>query len=141
MTVNDERENDLEILVNSDFSNDFSKINFGRPRVDTGMRKLIEELHINAQLINNYPHNDSVNYKNTQAIRFAAPKETMQMADYVDMKTLESVFNELVPFVKVRKQKGVYHLVVLDEKTQLAYGNPLIQGHWQYKTPHYPVQL
>lgn len=126
LTVNDIHADSIEILVLSDFSGEMLDLSTIHLNIDTNMRNFIEEMYVNSQLTDIYGGFDTLKSIATSAIRFSTPMVSIKLDDYVPMNSIEAVFNELVPFVKVRKKNQTYVLEVLDEKTKLTYDKPII---------------
>ncbi len=57
---------------------------------------------------------------------FDDPKLSIVLANYIETPTLEMVFKELIPSVRVRKHKDSYKLSVVDFENDRLYKNPLI---------------
>lgn len=119
-------EEEAEILINNDFSTEFNPFVLNPPVVDTSMKRFIEEMYTAAQVNQYFPPENMVIHDQGKPIRFSEPDVSVRLDKFVEMKTLESVFNELVPYVKVRKANNIYHLEVLDEKTNQIYDKPLL---------------
>lgn len=117
-----------KILINSDFSNNYPKLNKIYPDIDTTDQRLLEELFINHQLEAMNQKNDPELFssENTYKLGFGTPDISIRLEDYIDLPSMEVVLNEIVPYVKVRKRKGNYRLTILDSETGLTYENHLI---------------
>jgi len=128
LCVGSERENELEILINSDFVNSYTSFYSTPTILDTSMRSFIEDIYVNAQVKEYYSETDtaSVDRSQPKLIRFPEPFESILIDDYIALPTLRDVINEIVPYVRVQKKKDKFSLEVLDKKTNQTYGNPLI---------------
>lgn len=95
---------------------------------DTSMQDLITEMYLNYQLSNlsgniKITEHDSYNCK----IPFMASNLTRYvMSDYIQLASIQELFNEVIQFVKIRKQKDGYTFVVLDNNTRIEYTDPLV---------------
>jgi len=126
LTLKSPREDELEILVESDFSNDYPVLHNPGLVIDTSMRHLIEEFYINVQVSENQAPIEVKSETQTTAIRFSEPDKSIRLDDYVSMSSLEATLNELVPYVKVRKKSDKYYLEIIDETTKMIYKDPLL---------------
>jgi hypothetical protein len=128
LCVDSEHENELEILVNSDFVNNYEAFYTTPTILDTSFRKFIQDLYINAQLEAYKNARDTIQVlpKNYTPIRFPEPSASILLDDYIALPTLREVINEIVPFVKVQKKRDIFSLEVLDPLTNQLYGDPLI---------------
>jgi hypothetical protein len=128
LCVNSRNESDLEIMVNSDFVNDYDAFYATPTILDTSMRLFIEDLYVNAQLKTYASASDSfpVIEKKYKPIRFPESSTSILLDDYIALPTLREVINEIVPFVKVQKKKDEYSLEVFDPLTNQVFGDPLI---------------
>ena len=126
LTVRDERETTLEILLKNEFSGIVPDLSFNRFSLDTSMAAFVEESYINAQVYKELEVDVEQEASEIKAIRFSAPTSSILLSDYVAMPTLTSVFNELMPFVRAKNRGDKYYLEVLDEKTNLTYEYPLL---------------
>lgn len=128
LCVDSEKENELEILVNSDFVNDYASFYATPTLLDTSMKSFIEDLYVNAQLKAFANANDTFSgaKKKYKPIRFPASSTSILVDDYIALPTLREVINEIVPYVKVQKKKDKFSLEVFDPVTDQLYGDPLI---------------
>ena len=127
LCIGNKQDDDLEILVNSDFVRDFPSFYAAPLILDTSTRRFIEDLYVNAQVKEYFVEKDtSVTLGKQKAIRFPEPDESILLDDYIPFPTLKDVINEIVPFVRVARKGDDFSLVVLDKKTNQSYGNPLI---------------
>jgi len=128
LCVDSKRENELEILINSDFVNSYPSFYSTPTILDTSMRQFIEDMYVSAQVKEYYsePDTSSVYKSKQKLIRFPEPFESILVDDYIALPTLREVINEIVPYVRVQKKKDNFSLEVLDKKTNQTSGNPLI---------------
>lgn len=128
LCVNSRNESDLEIMINSDFVNDYDAFYATPTILDTSMRHFIEDLYVNAQLKTYASASDSfpVIEKKYKPIRFPESSTSILLDDYIALPTLREVINEIVPYVKVQKKKDEFSLEVFDPVTNQVYGDPLI---------------
>lgn len=119
---------DQEIFVNNDYLNNFPDLERIPIEIDTGDRKLLEEMFINFQLEQLQKEVDISTSTDEESYRlgFGIPDISIRLEDYIDLPSMEVVLNEIVPYVKIRKRKGKYHMSILDSETGLTYENHLI---------------
>lgn len=95
---------------------------------DSNMRNLLTRMYINSQYNNHYSNTkvtDSVTNECNSPL-FAGNLSSYNMSDYIQMPTTRELFNEIIPFVRVRNYKDDYQFVVLDDHTRVEYTNPLV---------------
>lgn len=124
---NDEEEN-MEILVNNDYSKNLPGYRYSAVIPDTGAFNFIKSLYVNAQLSQQYNNVSTMPLitDTLRPIRFTKPNINIVLDDYIPMETLTDVINELVPYAKVRKSKDKHYLVLVDDKAQTTYDDPLV---------------
>ncbi len=119
---------DAEIIVDNDFSTSFPLFADFPVQVDANSGSFIINMFRNKQLAYGFkeviksfhPHTDSVPFP------FQEPETSVVLADYVQLPTLKEVFNEIVTYVSVRRQKGHYSFHVLNDRDETLYKNPLV---------------
>ncbi|MDA3953907.1 MAG: hypothetical protein PF485_09685 [Bacteroidales bacterium] len=123
-----EEENTHEILVKSSFSSDYTPIS---PTIfiDNDDAELIQELYINAKINQKFNKNQDNNL--TKKGEFSSfnindNKTTIIPDDYIDLETMQELFNEIIPGISVKKNKNKFVFKVLDENSIFLIGNPLI---------------
>ena len=124
----DKEESQREIKIVSDFTNDYLPVNAGYPVMDTAQRTMLEQLYLNYQL-SDYtfrPVKEQHTYNYYSLFGFLNPNITIRLADYIDLPDMETVINEIVPFVRAKKRKGHFAISVFDDKLQMEYQKPLI---------------
>ncbi|MCF8367761.1 MAG: hypothetical protein K9G76_01875 [Bacteroidales bacterium] len=116
-----------EILVNTDFSEDFPEFNQAPLAIDFTYRDLIESMLVNYQLsIAKEENTLSSETPYTFSSGFGEPEISIKLADYIDLPSMDVVLNEIVPFVKFRERKGQYKFTIIDSQTNLIYTDPLV---------------
>jgi hypothetical protein len=96
--------------------------------IDSGKIELIKEIYLNdqiskifRQISKQYPVNpDSV------ITLFNNPEISVMIDDYIKLPTLLEVFEEIVPFVKVKKTGGNFTFEMYDEKDKIMLEEPLV---------------
>lgn len=118
----------LEIKINTDFSSDFPKLNSIPLTIDSSNTKLIEDMFIAYQIAKafNTSNKSQVNFNKHLPYSFDQPEISIVLDDYIETPTMEIVFKELVPNVRVRKKNNKYTLTIFDTEQELFYSDPLI---------------
>lgn len=118
----------LEIKINTDFSSDFPKLNSIPLTIDSSNTKLIEDMFIAYQIAKafNTSNKSQVNFNKHLPYSFDQPEISIVLDDYIETPTMEMVFKELVPNVRVRKKNNKYTLTIFDTEQELFYSDPLI---------------
>ena len=119
---------ELELKVNIDFEVDFPLLNKIALTVDSSDTKLLEQMLIASQTPKAYniiPKEKDLSIRHLP-YSFENPQLSIVLDDYIETPTMEMVFKELVPNVKVRKKNNKYRLSIFDTEQELFYNDPLI---------------
>ena len=119
---------ELELLVNNDFLRSYPTLISTPLDLDSTQIPFIEELYINTQaskIFNTETGNKAIPSNNLPFI-FSNSEFSLDLDNYVDNPSLEVIFRELVPSVKVKHDGGKYSLTVTDPDRKIAQSNPLI---------------
>ena len=121
-------EQEQEILINSDFSNDFPDVSDAFRPPDSSSARFIEELWTNLQLSRHFPDDSAVQCSPHKQLPFLFGEEmiTKKLDDYISLGSMKEVFNEIIPFVKLKETDGHYQLSVFNTRTEMIFHNPLI---------------
>jgi len=122
------KDDELELKVNLDFSPIFPKLNSIPLTIDSSDKKLLEQLLVASYTAKAYditPKNQDYSISHLP-YSFENPQTSVILDNYIETPTLEMVFKELVPGVRVRKQKGIISLSIFDNERELFYNDPLI---------------
>lgn len=95
---------------------------------DSSYRFLLTNMYIASQVNNIYSverRKEIINTRNNKP-PFLDNLDNILISDFVQMATTQELFNEIVPFVKVRLKSGNYHFIVYDDDLEAQYGNPLV---------------
>ncbi|MCB2208452.1 MAG: hypothetical protein KQH67_09150 [Bacteroidetes bacterium] len=125
LTLKSSRENELEILIESDFMNEYPLFTEPDFVIDTNMREMLTDMYINAQVSGRVIHEDTLTEVVENVFRFE-PDETVFLNDFVAMQSFESVINEIVPNIKIRKRSQHYYFKIYDDITGVYYEDPLV---------------
>lgn len=121
--------NDLELLIDRDFSQDALQLPSYPVELNDSLSALITEMSVNAQVSRQY-YPKVVQTPEVQAagdmMFYGHPTSTVKFDDFIRLPTLEEYFSEVVPQVAVRKSRGVKRLVLLGEHPDLAIYPPLL---------------
>ena len=118
----------IEILLNNDFSSQFTSLVDIAPDIDESARRLLEGMLLNQQVSLNFNNpNEVVSLPVTKVPAwFGNDMNTIVLADYIAFNTIREVFNEIVPQVRLKEQDGKYKLHVYDEQSEIYYEDPLV---------------
>jgi len=128
LSVDNNTTNELEILVNNDFSINYPVLPESSFVLDSTYRQLIEEMYVNHQVSNSYNSGAKILADTIDSLPFLFGQDIISILldDYIDLSTMQEVFNEIIPYVRVSQSKGEYLLKVLDSKTEQLYADPLV---------------
>ncbi|MBU1013287.1 MAG: hypothetical protein KKG99_09780 [Bacteroidetes bacterium] len=119
---------EFELLVNHDFLRSYPTLNSTSIDIDSTQIPFIEELYINTQASKVFNTETGNRAKPTDNLPFifSNPEFSLDLDNYVENPSLEVIFRELVPSVKVKNDGGKYSLTVTDPDRRLAQSDPLI---------------
>lgn len=124
-----ERINDLELLIDRDFSQDALQLPSPPLEMSDTLTGIITEMSVNAQVSQQYYPTMEViadTQKPDDRMFYGTPMSTIHLDDFIKLPTLEEYFIEVVPQVSVRKSQGLRRLVLLGEHPDLAVYPPLL---------------
>ncbi len=118
----------IELLVYNDFSTTYAAINHIPLLVDSSLIELAKEMWVNKQTGKVFSEKNAIQliHKDSLEFPFTNPHISKRLRDYIPMPTLFEVFNEIIPFVEVKKRKDHYSLSILSEDKKLSYNDPLV---------------
>jgi hypothetical protein len=120
---------DLELLINRDFSQDALQLPSHPVILNDSLTFAITEMSLNAQVSQQYyPRVEMLAEAPVanEMLFYGTPISTIYFKDFIQLPTLEEYFVEVVPQVSVRKSRGVRRLVILGEHQDLAIYPPLL---------------
>ena len=89
---------------------------------DSSYRTLLTQMYINAQVVSQFhitvPIIDSVTHCSLPLM--ADNFSRYYMSDFIQMANTHELFNEVIPFVKVRQNRDGYKIVVFDKPDRSA---------------------
>jgi len=130
VTINPNKDGPVKILMNEAFSSEFSTAPV--PAVDFfgERRALVEETMVNCQLRAAFqlPDSDRVDAgePTSDYLFYGTPEFRYRTVDYVTLPDLEEFLFEIVPQVRVEKQRDNKQLVLLNDRDEIMYTPPLI---------------
>jgi hypothetical protein len=126
--VKQENDEEIELLVNNDFSGEFPALQEIPLAIDSSYRTLLEEMLVNHQSqsifskIKDTPIDTTVYGFDI----FGSPDVSVYLTDYIDLANLETVFFELVNTAMVREKDGQKTLYVVNPETNKVFSNQLL---------------
>lgn len=119
---------DAEIIVFSDFSKRFPLFRDFPLQIDSSYEKLLVEMYRNRQI--EYKFTEVVlsyeKYIDTIPFPFQDVQTSILLEDFIELPTMQEVFNEIITYVNARKRGGKYTLNVLNDATETLYDKPLV---------------
>lgn len=118
----------VNILLKNDFSSQITDLFDRPPDIDTSARKLLEEMLLNQQVSLNFNHPGEVFPHPSAKLPawFGDGLITIQLKDYIALSTIQEVFNEIVPFVRLKEKNEQFKLHVYDDQSEVYYEDPLV---------------
>ena len=95
---------------------------------DTTMKELLTDMYINYQVNSVYDiEREVVEHRDVSDIPlFGGNLKEIQLSDFVQMSTTRELFNEIIPYVRVRNRDNNYSFIVLDNEFNIQYEEPLV---------------
>lgn len=121
--------NDLELLIDRDFSQDPLLLPSYPVRLDDTLSGLINEMSVNAQVSQQYYPMQEVKQEaqvSEELLFYGRPNSSIKFDDFINLPTLEEYFVEVVPQVAVRRSGGVRRLVIMGEHPDMTIFPPLL---------------
>lgn len=117
-----------QILINNSFLNDFNIFKPLKWNIDSSKIKIIKELYNNYQINEIFKTNTvTENQKYFHSFDFFDKEEIIiDTKDFIDLPTLEEVFDEIVPLVNIGKRNKHSFFTVYDDINKTTYNDPLI---------------
>ncbi|PKP32341.1 MAG: hypothetical protein CVU00_11755 [Bacteroidetes bacterium HGW-Bacteroidetes-17] len=123
-----DKDDKLELKINNDFTLYFPETSNIPLSINTSHKNLVKEMNVNRQTNNIYGIETAAKQKpkNIYPLNIKESQSTILLADYIDTKSLETVFKELIPFCSVRKSKDEYSLLIINNIHSFYSEDPLI---------------
>ena len=117
-----------EILINNSFANGLKTFKPVNWFIDSSKINIINEMYYNSQITENFKNLTKDTVLNTdKSIDFFGKEEiTVNTADFINLPTLEEIFDEIVPLVYVGKKDKHAFFNIYDEENKTTYRDPLV---------------
>ncbi len=117
-----------EIFVNNSF---LYELDYFKPIsyiIDSTKIELIKEMYLNYQTTEYFPDKSEIIKinKDTAVNFFGKPEIEINIDDFIKLPTLHEVFDEIIPFVYVKKKKENYSFLIYDDKNKTTFKDPLV---------------
>ncbi len=121
---------DVEVMIHQDFApadcmnRQFPEVKFGK-----SSNALIQQMLLNREVSKSFisfpdlVQQAGIPQRNQY---FGKPDQIVYPADFVDLESFEEVFKEIVPFVKIKRNKENYYFEVIDSQRNMFYNHPLV---------------
>ena len=128
LTIDNSDSLDVEIVVFNDFCRRFPVFKSFPLQIDSSHKTMLEEVYRNQQIAYKFKEVVLSNefYIDTLPFPFQDVQTSIVLADFIELPTMQEVFNEIVTYVNVRKRGGRFYLNVLNSTTKTLYNRPLI---------------
>ena len=114
---------DSIVLVNN-FCNTYNKIKQNKPLSRESWLDLIRNKSVKTEYYHN-KQNQPVIERKTLHIP-GDPAYSVCTEDYIELSSLKEIFQEIVPYVKIREKDSKPSLAVLDDRRDILYSNPVV---------------
>ena len=121
-------EAEATLLVNPDFAAGLPAADYRTFKVDDTKRTLMNELYTNAQVTSVYKQETPVmqTYLDTLPDPFRSSEEIIYFKDYVALPTMTDMFNEIIPYTKVKIRKEGSRIQLANRTDKVFFENTLI---------------
>lgn len=121
-------EQEAKILVNPDFASGLPAADYTTLKMDDAKKNLLNRMYVNEQVTTVYKENPSLvkTYLDTLPDPFESSSETIFFKDYVALPSMTDMFNEIIPYTKVKIKKEGSIIQLADKKDKTFFENPLI---------------
>ena len=126
--VQKQTDKETSILINQDFSSYFPKLEYAQENIDSNKINLINEMYINCQ-VTKASNNDieiKKSFLDTLRDPFSGKLENIILKDHVDLPQMTDIFNEIVPYIHVKRNGKATSIQVFDKITKTIFPQPLI---------------
>ncbi|MBN2813606.1 MAG: hypothetical protein JXQ80_05975 [Bacteroidales bacterium] len=119
---------DMELMINSDFTNAYPSVPFYSLYVDSTMKRLIDQLYRNNQVGKTFPRfaEKTIEKPNFLPLPDRIPAHSVTLSDYIEMPVMQEVFSEIVPFTTVHQKDKQFVLNLYDDETYTTLTDPLV---------------
>jgi hypothetical protein len=129
ISTHHEEYEELELLIDSDFSNEVIQLPSYPVKPDSALAARITEMSLNAQINRQYYPFESSTSRDTvqeEALFYGHPTVTVYFADFINLPTLSEYFTEVIPQVSLRKNRNRTRFVVNGQHPDLKIYQPLV---------------
>ena len=128
LTIDNSDSLNAEIVVFNDFCMRFPAFSNFPLQIDSSQKDMLEEAYRNQQIAYKFKEVVLSNeiYIDTLPFPFQDVQASIVLADFIELPTMQEVFNEIVTYVNVRKRGGRFYLNVLNSTTETLYFQPLV---------------
>lgn len=122
------QQDEVELKIHTDFSPNFPNLISPPLTVDSSSTYLLEQMLVASQTTKVYKTDSKEQDFSISPLPYAFdnPEISIVLDDFIETPTLEIVFRELVPNIRVRKRNENYRLSIFDKERKLYYNTPLI---------------
>ena len=119
---------DATILINPDFAAGLPTAAYATLKMDSTKLDLLNKMYTNSQVMDIYKDETvtSKTYLDTLPDPFQTSMETILFKDYVALPTMTDMFNEIIPYTKVKTRKEGVYIQLADKKDKTFFENTLI---------------
>jgi hypothetical protein len=129
ISTHHEEYEELELLIDSDFSNEEIQLPSYPVRPDSALAARITEMSLNAQINRQFYPFESPSSNDTireEALFYGHPTVTVYFADFINLPTLSEYFTEVIPQVSLRKSRNRSRFIVNGQHPDLKLYQPLV---------------
>jgi hypothetical protein len=119
---------DATILVNPDFAAGLPSADYTDMKLDSAKLALINEMYVNEQVSTIYKDENATvkTYLDTLPDPFKGSMEIVYFKDYVALPNMTDMFNEIVPYTKVKTRKGKTYIQLADKTDKSFFDHSLV---------------
>jgi len=120
---------ELELLIDSDFSNEEIGLPSYPVRADSSLAAQINEMSMNAQISRQYYPQVPASVNDTirgEVLFYGHPTVSINFEDFINLPTLSEYFTEVIPQVSLRKNRNQTRFIVNGEHPDLKIYQPLV---------------
>lgn len=119
---------DATILINPDFASGLPPADYTTLKMDSVKLAMINEMYRNEQVTSLYNDKNATvrTYLDTLPDPFQTSMETIYFKDYVALPNMTDMFNEIVPYTKIKTHKGKSFIQLADKKDKSFFEQSLI---------------
>ncbi|MDF1548076.1 MAG: MG2 domain-containing protein [Bacteroidales bacterium] len=106
-----------QMIFDNDFVDSFPPYNMLPPYINESKKESLKRLMLNYQIMKQFNGNPLITKKtdNLENLFYGIPDSSYILQKYIDLPTMEEVFNNIILNVLVKKRKNEYQIAVYDE--------------------------